>query len=135
MINRATLLGRIGKKDFKDLKNGGHMCALSIATSRKYIDSQGQTQEQTTWHNVNFFNKLAEVGNKYAHVGDLIYVEGEISNKKIDDGSGGTKYVYSIVGSQMQFIPTGKKREDQAQESPAKAAQWDDGQDDGSIPF
>ena len=126
-------MGRIGKKDFKDLKNGGHLCMLSVATSRKYIDSQGQSQEQTTWHNVNFFGKLSEIVQKYGHVGELVYIEGEISNKKIDDGNGGSKYVYSIVGNEIKFIPSGKKREEQ-QEAP-KAAQWDDGVDDGSIPF
>lgn len=134
MINKATLLGRIGKKDFKDLKNGGHMCTLSIATSRKYMDSSGQRQEQTTWHNVNYFNKLAEIANKYANVGDLIYIEGEICNKKIEDGSGGFKFIYSITGSEMQFIPTGKKKEEAVAE-PAKTAQWDDGADNSDIPF
>ncbi len=127
MINRATLLGRIGKK-------GGHVCTLSVATSRKYIDSSGQNQEQTTWHNVNFFNKLAEIANKYTHVGDLIYIEGEIVNKKVDDGAGGSKFIYSVTGNEMKFIPTGKKHEEKAEE-PAKTAQWDDGLDNSEIPF
>jgi len=108
MINKATILGRIGKKDYKPTKNGSHLCALSIATNRKYLDSHGQKREVTTWHNVNFFNRLEEVANKYANVGDLIYVEGEISNKKIED-NGVNRVIHSIVGSELKLLPGNKK--------------------------
>lgn len=108
MINKVTLLGRIGKKDYKPTRNGSFVCQLSIATSRKYIDSHGNTVDNTTWHNVNFFSKLAEVTNKYTQVGDLIYIEGEISNRKIEE-NGVNRMIHSITGSEVKFIPTGRK--------------------------
>jgi len=109
MINKAILLGRIGTKEHKPTKNGGYVCLLSIATNRKYLDSSGQKKEMTTWHNVNFFNHLAEIANKFAHVGDLIYVEGELSNKKIEE-NGKSRIVHSITGSQLKVLPNVKKQ-------------------------
>ncbi len=81
MINAAMLLGRVGKKDTKQLKNGGDLTVLSIATSKRYKDASGQAQEQTTWHNVSCFSKLSEIANKY--VQDLLagLVEGLLGGK------------------------------------------------------
>lgn len=133
MIGKATILGRVGKKEHKEVKNGVFMTTLSVATNRKYIDAKGIQQEITNWHNVNCFNKLADIANKYAHVGDVIYIEGEISNKKIDDGNGGFRWVYSVTGDKIQLLPQGKKAESHQQEEPPKST-MDDSFDD-SIPF
>lgn len=104
MINKAVLLGRIGKKVFKPTRNDSHICTLSIATNRKYFDSKGKHAEITTWHIVNSFNKLALLLEKYAHVGDLIYIEGEISNKKIEE-NGVNRVISSIIGDKVTFLP------------------------------
>lgn len=109
MINRVTLLGRIGKKDFKMTRTGAPLCQLSIATEEKWIDSMGGQKKETTWHNVSFFNKLAEIANTYTLVGDLTYIEGKISNRKIVDDNGVNRMVHSIIGSIIQFIPRGNK--------------------------
>lgn len=133
MINKATILGRIGKKDFKPTKNGSHICMLSIATNRHYLDSNSQKKEITTWHNVNLFGRLAEIGNKYAHVGELIYVEGEIVNKKIDD-NGQSRIIHSITASKLKPIPSGKKHDAQEEQNNPKADNLYD-EDIGYLPF
>lgn len=133
MINKATILGRIGKKDFKPTKNGSFVCLLSIATNRNYIDSSGQKREITTWHNVNLFNKLAEVANKYANVGDLIYVEGEIVNKKIEE-NGQSRVIHSITGSEIKLIPTNKKSNDSTNDQ-VKKPDNDFNDNDEDLPF
>lgn len=115
MINQATLLGRVGKKDNKVLRSGGEITILSIATSRKYKDATGSQQEQTVWHNVSCFSKLAEVANKYVHVGDLVFVQGEIQHKKIESGDRAGQYSYSVHANELKFIPNGKKSESQSQ--------------------
>jgi single-strand DNA-binding protein len=108
MINKATLVGRIGKIDSKSLKNGSNMTTVSMATSRKYTDTAGTKQELTTWHNVNFFSKMADVASKYCHVGDLILVEGEINHKKIESGERAGQWSYSLTASDLKFISSGK---------------------------
>jgi single-strand DNA-binding protein len=107
MINQATLLGRVGNKDIKQLRNGGEVTVLSIATSKRYKDAQGNKQEQTTWHNVSCFSKLSELASKYVHVGDLVFIQGEIQNKKIESGEKSGQYMYSIHANDIKFIPNG----------------------------
>lgn len=135
MINKATLLGRVGKKETKTLQNGTELTILSIATNRKWLDKNGQKQESTSWHNVNCFNKLAEIGQKYAHVGDLIYIEGEIQNKKSVGNDGVEKWFYSITASQLQLIPTGKKQENNESTDSLKDSNSDFFDDSSDIPF
>lgn len=136
MINKAQLLGRIGKKDTKTTRNGTDMTILSIATGRKYIDSQGQKQEKTTWHNVQCFSKLAEIAQKYAHVGHLIYIEGEINNQKVVYENV-EKWMYSVTASEIKLLPQpAKKKDNDAQPNQSENQNsWDDGLDDSSIPF
>lgn len=114
MINQAILLGRVGKKGNKALRNGGEMTTLSIATSKKWKDQSGTMQEQTTWHNVSCFSKLAEVANKYVHVGDLVFIQGDIQHKKIESGDRAGQYAYSIHANEIKFIPSGKKSDAQS---------------------
>jgi single-strand DNA-binding protein len=120
MINQATLLGRVGKKDNKQLRNGGEMTILSVATSRKYKDSSGAAQEQTTWHNISCFSKLAEIANKYVHVGDLVFIQGEIQHKKIESGDRAGQYAYSVNANDIKFIPSSKKSDTQSKPSQEK---------------
>lgn len=102
------LVGRVGKKDFRKLQNGSDLTSLSLATSRKYKDSEGNKHEQTTWHIVNCFAKLAEIANKHVHVGDLIFVQGEIQHKKIESGERTGQYSYSVHATEIKFLPSGK---------------------------
>lgn len=134
MINTAMLLGRVGKKDTKSLRNGGEVTVLSIATSKKYKDSTGQNQEQTTWHNVNCFSKLSEIANKYVHVGDLVFIQGEIQNKKIENGDKAGQYIYSIHANDIKFIPKGNKSENQSKSDQKKSGN-EFTIDDNEIPF
>jgi single-strand DNA-binding protein len=136
MINEATLIGRIGKKDFRSLKNGSEVATLYIATSKKWLDDKGAQTEQTTWHNVNFFNKLADIVKRYAHVGGLVYIKGEINNKQITQGERQGQWAYSITASQLKLLPAGKK--DNSQDNPISAQQKaheSDKEYDDSIPF
>ena len=138
MINEAILVGHVGKKDTKTLKNGGEITVISLATSTKYKDSSGEKQTRTTWHNINCFSKLAEIAGKYVHVGDIIYVRGEINNKKIETGERAGQYIYSVTAQDIRFLPGGKKKEADAPEekkAPAKKYTTDYGDLDDSIPF
>lgn len=133
MINRATLLGRIGKKDSKETQNGSHMTSLSIATNRRYIDSKGAQVDNTTWHTVYFFDKIADIANKYTEVGDLVYIEGEINNKKIEDANG-SRWVYSIKGSEIKLLPNGRKNSATNYQKPEEQ-KYNDPFDDSDLPF
>lgn len=105
MINMAILLGRVGYKDTKKLQNGGEVTVLSIATTQRYKDAEGNKKEDTTWHSVNCFSKLSETAKKYTRVGDWIFIRGDIKHKKIESGERAGQYVYSIHANDITFIP------------------------------
>ncbi len=108
MINEATLIGRVGSKTVKTTKSGEEMVTLAIVTSRNWRDSKGNKQEQTTWHNVNFFNKLAEVASKNTGIGQLVYVKGEINNKQITQGDKKGNWAYYITANHLKIIESHK---------------------------
>lgn len=109
MINKAILLGRVGKKVYRKTQKGDYMTLLSVATNRRWKTKEGVNKTITNWHNVNFFNKLADIANNYAEVGSMVYIEGEINNKKIDNEQGKSQWVYSIIAKEIEVISPRKK--------------------------
>lgn len=108
MINRATILGRIGFIESK-IVNNTTFTKLSVATNEKWKDKNGEKQEKTTWHNVVGFNKLGEIMAKYATVGDLAYVEGRIAQNKYKSESGEEKISFSITAAEFKIINSNNK--------------------------
>lgn len=110
MINKVTLLGRIGKKVYKQTRNGSYMSLLSIKTCRRYIDSKGNPTQIDVWHSIHAYNKLSVVIEKGCNVGELIYLEGEIINKQIEE-NGQRRYISYIVANEVTFLPNMKKED------------------------
>lgn len=111
MIQEATLLGRVGKKDTRKTKEGSEMTTIYLATNRNWTDREGVKQEQTVWHNVNFYNKLSDIVSRHAHVGNLVYIKGEINHKKIESGEKMGQWAYSVTASSIRLLPGNKKSE------------------------
>lgn len=135
MINEAILVGHVGNKDTKTLKNGGEITVISLATSTKYKDSSGEKQVRTTWHNINCFSKLAEIAAKYVHVGDQIYVRGEINNKKVETGERAGQYIYSVTAQDIKFMQSAKKKDSESKPSQEKKKATYNDFEDSEIPF
>jgi single-strand DNA-binding protein len=135
MINEAILVGHVGRKESKTLSNGGEITVISIATTTKYKDSSGEKQVRTTWHNVNCFSKLSEIATKYVHVGDIVYIRGEINNKKIEQGERAGQYIYSVTAQDIKFLPGGKKQASEAKAAPEKKKSSYEEFEDSEIPF
>ena len=98
MINRVTLVGRVGSKpEIKITTTESKMARLSVATSEKYKNRKGELEENTQWHRVVVFNsRFADTIEKYIDKGRLVYLEGQIETRSYDD-QGTTKYVTEIV--------------------------------------
>lgn len=109
-IAKCIILGHIGKKSHRDVKNGT-MTTLSVATNRKWKQADGTLKESVSWHTVNCFGNLAEVANKFCEVGDKLFIEGRINNEKISDDKG-ERWVYSISADNIVFLSP--KKESQA---------------------
>jgi len=117
-VNKAIILGNVGQDpEIKTFDNGNKVANFSLATSEKWKNKEGEQQEQTEWHNIAVFGKLAEIVEKYVKKGQQLYVEGKIKTRSWDDSDGNKKYMTEVVlngfGDTLQMI--GKK---ETQEEP-----------------
>ena len=110
MVNQATILGRVGKKDFKTTNTGMQICNLSMVTSKR-ITKNGQKEEKSTWHNITLFNKLAEIAEKYVNVGELLFIQGAMDSQKWADQSGVERTKHFIVANELKLMPRQKPLE------------------------
>ena len=106
MINKAILIGRLGKDPETRSTAGGQTVArFSIATDEKFTDRNGEKQERTEWHNIVAWGKLAEICGQYLRKGKLVYIDGSIRTDSWDDKeSGQKKYRTEIIANQMQML-------------------------------
>ncbi|HEY5958907.1 MAG TPA: single-stranded DNA-binding protein [Polyangiaceae bacterium] len=85
--------------------NSTAVANVTIATSEQWKDKQsGQTQERTEWHNVVFYNRLAEIVGEYLKKGSQVYVEGSLRTRKWQDKEGKDRYTTEIIASEMQML-------------------------------
>lgn len=98
MKNSVSLIGRIGKIESKQ-GNNMKIVKASLATTKKYKD-----KEETTWHNIVFFDKVAEIAEKYVTKGDIVSVDGEIKYNKYES-KGETKYFTEITINKLLLFP------------------------------
>lgn len=104
-VNKVILVATLGKDpDVRQTQNGNAICNLSAATSRKYKDTQGGMQEETEWHRISLFGKMAELAGQYLSKGSSVYIEGRLRTRKYTDKEGIDRYVTEIIGESMQFL-------------------------------
>lgn len=105
MINKAILVGRVGTNpETKALSSGTTVCKFTLATSEKYRDKNGQSQEKTEWHTVVAWGKLAEICGQYLTKGRQVFVEGSINYRSYDGQDGQKRYVTEIKASDVKFL-------------------------------
>ncbi len=105
-VNKVILIGNLGKDpETRYMPSGGAVTNVTIATSESWKDKQsGQQQERTEWHQVVFFNRLAEIAGEYLKKGTKVYVEGSLRTRKWQDQQGNDRYTTEIVASEMQML-------------------------------
>lgn len=105
-INKVILIGNLGKDpETRYMPSGGAVTNVTLATSESWKDKQsGQMQERTEWHQVVFFNRLAEIASEYLKKGSKVYIEGSLRTRKWQDKSGQDRYTTEIVANEMQML-------------------------------
>ena len=105
-INKVIIIGNLGKDpEVRYMPSGGAVCNISLATSRSWKDkTSGEKVEETEWHRVVLFDRLAEVAGEWVGVGDKIYIEGYLKTRKWQDKDGVEKYSTEIVAERMQML-------------------------------
>ena len=107
-VNKVLLLGNVGKDPEIASTNGGTLVAkLSLATSERFKDKQGEWQERTEWHKIVAWDRLGEICKEYLSKGKLVYIEGRISTRSFKDREGNDRKVTEIVAQTMRSLDHG----------------------------
>ncbi len=127
-VNKVIIVGHLGRDpEMRYMPDGTAVANLSIATTEKYKDKSGQMVEQTEWHRVSFFGRIAEVCGEYLTKGSMVYVEGGLRTRKYTDKEGVERYVTEIKGDRMQMLGGGSSGERPAQQSKQRPEQQSGG--------
>lgn len=105
-INKVILIGNLGRDpEVRYTPNGAAICNVTIATSRNWKDKNtGEKMEETEWHRVVFFDRLAEIAGEYLKKGRSVYVEGRLKTRKWTDKDGVEKYTTEVMADNMQLL-------------------------------
>lgn len=110
-LNKVQLIGRLGKDpEVRHLDSGMTVSNFSIATSESYTNKQGEKVEQTEWHAIVAWGKLAEIIEKWVTKGMLIYIEGKLKTRKWEK-DGQTHYATEIFADSMQMLSKSEPKE------------------------
>lgn len=104
-VNKVILIGNLGADpEVRALESGQKVAQLSLATNRTYNNRDGQRIEETEWHRVVYWGRLAETCERYLKKGSTIYVEGRLRTRKWQDQSGAERYTTEVVGDNMTML-------------------------------
>jgi single-strand DNA-binding protein len=105
-VNKVILLGNCGRDpEIRYMPSGGAVANISIATTSKRKDkNSGETVEDTQWHRVQFFDRLAEIVGEYVKKGAPLYVEGRLKYGKYTDKDGIERNTVDIIATEMQLL-------------------------------
>ena len=144
-LNKVQLIGNLGKDPEIRVNqaSGKKVVSFSLATSRRYRDNNGEQKEDTQWHNIVGWGKIADVVEQLGiHKGTSLYVEGRLTNRSwTDQASGQKRYVTEVALDTFQLLtPRGTQNGGgygQGQQRPAYQNEYDQQQDDDcdGLPF
>ena len=105
-VNKVILVGNLGRDpEVRYAPSGSAICNATIATSRQWKDkTSGEKQEETEWHRVVFYDRLAEIAGEYLKKGRSVYVEGRLKTRKWTDKDNVERYTTEIVATEMQML-------------------------------
>lgn len=103
-VNKVLLVGRLTRDpEIRNTPTGQTVASLSMATNRFWKDKNGQRQDQTEYHNVVLWGRLAEIAGQYLTKGQEAYIEGRLQTRKYTAKDGGERRITEIVAENMQL--------------------------------
>lgn len=108
-LNKVILVGNLGRDpEIRATQTGGKVSNLSIATSERWKDRDGNRQEKTEWHRVVIFDQLADIAEKYLKKGSKVLIEGKLQTRKWQGNDGRDNYTTEIIvngyGGQLTML-------------------------------
>ena len=111
-INKVILIGNIGQApELRYTQNGKAVCNMSLATNEVFTDDDDNEVQNTEWHNVVAWGRLAEVCDEYLQKGSQVYLEGKIETHEWTDQNGNTRYNTEVVAREVKFLDSKEETE------------------------
>lgn len=105
MINKVMLIGNLGADpELRYTQDGAPFASFSVATTERWKGQDGQMQEQTEWHRVVAWRRLAEICGEYLSKGSRVYIEGKLQTRKWKDQNGNDRYTTEIQAREMKML-------------------------------
>lgn len=103
-LNRVQLIGRVGREpESKTTPNDRTVCTFTLAVDRRWKDRSGEVKKETDWFNMEAWGKTADICEKYAQKGRLVFIEGQLRTQKYES-NGETKYFTKTIIDNIQFL-------------------------------
>jgi single-strand DNA-binding protein len=104
-VNMVILVGNLGADpEMRQTSSGDPLCALSVATSEKFKNRNGELEPTTEWHKVVLFRRLAEIAGQYLRKGSSAYFEGQLKTRKWTDKNGLERYTTEIEANELKLL-------------------------------
>lgn len=105
-VNKVIIVGNLGRDpEIRYMPSGDAVCTIAVATTDSWKDkTSGEKKEQTEWHRISAFGKLAEIMGQYLKKGSQVYIEGSLRTRKYTDKDGVEKYSTEIRADTMQML-------------------------------
>lgn len=131
--NNVRLIGNLGADpEVRQFENGTTKAKFSLATSKKYKNREGELIQETQWHNIVVWGKLAEVIGRFLKKGSSVDVSGELTYREYTDKEGVKRYITEIV--MEQFVPHSYEKTE-SQPAPPKPEPAATAESDDDLPF
>lgn len=115
-INKVILIGNLGRDpEVQSFENGVKKASFTLATTETYKGKDGEKISHTEWHNIVLWRGLAEVADRFLKKGNTVYIEGRIRRREYEDKDGQKKFIFEILGDNMQMLG-GPRREGDAEQ-------------------
>jgi single-strand DNA-binding protein len=140
-VNKTIIVGNLGRDpELRYMPNGEALCNIAVATTETWKDKNtGEKKEQTEWHRVTMYRKLAEIAGQYLKKGSSVYLEGKLQTRKWTDKEGVERYTTEIIADTMQMLGGGPASQGQQEpkqaNKPAQKLSTPDNFQDSDIPF
>ena len=105
MKNKVQLIGHVGQEpEIKTFDGGKKVANITIATNDYYINDKGEKIEQTEWHRVTAWGKVADIIEKYVEKGKEVAIEGKLTHRSYDDKDGVKRYITEVVVNDILLL-------------------------------
>ena len=105
MKNKVQLIGNVGQEpEIKTFDEGKKVANITIATNEYYTNDKGEKVEDTQWHRVSAWGKVADIIEKYVTKGKEIAIEGKLTHRSYDDKEGNKRYITEVIANDILLL-------------------------------